>query len=440
MPASSATRQVEFRSLDGLRLRGILAVPSSARGPAVVLVHGGGVTREEGGFFARLASGLAESGQPSLRFDFRAHGESEGQGEDLTIAGVTNDIRAAVTHVRELTGSGPVGLIGASFGGGISAFFRRTVPRSGTQTRPVQPAAGLQEKIHRRQAGVGRRPDQRAGRPEADHLGVPGALPDVQAGPGAAAARALALGPELAASGLARRPYDLRHAALSLWLNAGGEPAQIAGRAGNSVTVLLTVYTHCIHGRDDLLNHQNDQVLEPSAGRGPCPSERKPAVCTTAQLRRKASGCTYRATPRKASGCTYRNGRDAVRHASVISRPARRRPPDSANTRRARHHRRLPFTLLKSSVRTRNKQWAATRSGPQLAHRPSPTVREPLARSRKSRCHHPVTPALNCINRGADQRTDGGGKGHGRGRRERLRRPSARLLSSDLAFRNSYSL
>ena len=128
MPASSTTRQVEVRSLDGLRLRGTLAVPSSARGPAVVLVHGGGVTREEGGFFARLASGLAESGQPSLRFDFRAHGESEGQGEDLTIAGVTNDIRAAVTHVREVTGSGPVGLIGASFGGGISAFFAAQYP------------------------------------------------------------------------------------------------------------------------------------------------------------------------------------------------------------------------------------------------------------------------------------------------------------------------
>ncbi len=46
-------------------------------------------------------------------------------------------------------------------------------------------------------------------------------------------ARALALGPELAASRLARRPYDLRHAALSLWLNSGGDPAQIAapGRA-----------------------------------------------------------------------------------------------------------------------------------------------------------------------------------------------------------------
>ena len=85
-------------------------------------------------------------------------------------------------------------------------------------------------------------------------------------------ARALVLGPELAASGIARRPYDLRHAALSLWLNAGGDPAQIAARAGNSVAVLLTVYSHCIHDHEDLLNQQIGQVLEPSAGRGPCPS------------------------------------------------------------------------------------------------------------------------------------------------------------------------
>jgi integrase len=39
------------------------------------------------------------------------------------------------------------------------------------------------------------------------------------------AARQAALGPDLAATGLARRPYDLRHAALSLWLNASGTPA-----------------------------------------------------------------------------------------------------------------------------------------------------------------------------------------------------------------------
>ena len=35
------------------------------------------------------------------------------------------------------------------------------------------------------------------------------------------------------------RPYDLRHAALSLWLASGAPPAEVAARAGHSVRVLL---------------------------------------------------------------------------------------------------------------------------------------------------------------------------------------------------------
>jgi len=64
-------------------------------------------------------------------------------------------------------------------------------------------------------------------------------------------ARQAALGPGLAATALVRRPYDLRHAALSLWLNASGAPAEVAARAG-SVRALHDVYLHCIdsHGPD----------------------------------------------------------------------------------------------------------------------------------------------------------------------------------------------
>jgi integrase len=74
-------------------------------------------------------------------------------------------------------------------------------------------------------------------------------------------ARTLALGPAAAATTLARRPYDLRHAALSLWLNAGAAPAQIAQRAGHSITMLLAVYTHCIDGQDDITNRQIERAL-----------------------------------------------------------------------------------------------------------------------------------------------------------------------------------
>jgi hypothetical protein len=113
---------------------------------------------------------------------------------------------------------------------------------------------------------------------------------------------------------------------LSLWLNSGGDPAQIAARAGHSVAVLLTVYSHCIHGRDDLLNQQIDQVLEPSAGRGPCASVTKPAVWTD----RATPPKSQRLHRGKSSGCTNRDGRDAVRHASVISPPG---PPTAPGPR-----------------------------------------------------------------------------------------------------------
>ena len=45
------------------------------------------------------------------------------------------------------------------------------------------------------------------------------------------------------------RPYDLRHAAVSTWLNAGVPPAQVAEWAGHSVDVLLRVYSKCIAGQ-----------------------------------------------------------------------------------------------------------------------------------------------------------------------------------------------
>ena len=63
-------------------------------------------------------------------------------------------------------------------------------------------------------------------------------------------ARLLAFTPAMAASPLAGRPYDLRHACLSTWLNAGVDPTQVAEWAGNSVEVLLRVYAKCIHGRE----------------------------------------------------------------------------------------------------------------------------------------------------------------------------------------------
>ena len=79
-------------------------------------------------------------------------------------------------------------------------------------------------------------------------------------------ARALALDPDQVASPLAARPYDLRHAALSTWLNAGVDPTEVAERAGNSVEVLLSRYAKCIDGRQEVANRRIQDLLDGADG------------------------------------------------------------------------------------------------------------------------------------------------------------------------------
>ncbi|WP_405934392.1 tyrosine-type recombinase/integrase [Streptomyces longwoodensis] len=74
-------------------------------------------------------------------------------------------------------------------------------------------------------------------------------------------ARALALPPAAVASPLAARPYDLRHSALSTWLNSGVDPTEVAERAGNSVEVLLSRYAKCLDGRQEVANRKIEELL-----------------------------------------------------------------------------------------------------------------------------------------------------------------------------------
>jgi integrase len=65
-------------------------------------------------------------------------------------------------------------------------------------------------------------------------------------------ARAAVFTPKQYSSPLAHRPYDLRHAAVSTWLNGGVAPTQVADWAGHSVAVLLEVYAKCLDGQEEV--------------------------------------------------------------------------------------------------------------------------------------------------------------------------------------------
>lgn len=69
-------------------------------------------------------------------------------------------------------------------------------------------------------------------------------------------ARRYALPPDRAESPLAGRPYDLRHACITRWLNAGVPIAEVARRVGNSPEVIHRRYHGCIDGHEEAANRR----------------------------------------------------------------------------------------------------------------------------------------------------------------------------------------
>jgi integrase len=74
-------------------------------------------------------------------------------------------------------------------------------------------------------------------------------------------ARKEALSAKDYASPLGRRPYDLRHACLSTWLNGGVQPTQVAEWAGHSLDVLLRIYAKCLVGQDEVAKRRIAEAL-----------------------------------------------------------------------------------------------------------------------------------------------------------------------------------
>lgn len=71
--------------------------------------------------------------------------------------------------------------------------------------------------------------------------------------------------PEVAASPLAGRPYDLRHAAVSTWLTGGVSPTDLAAWAGQSMEILFRIYAKCLDGGKAQLRRR----VEPALGYHP---------------------------------------------------------------------------------------------------------------------------------------------------------------------------
>lgn len=132
---------------------------------------------------------------------------------------------------------------------------RQLKHRAAKEVRPVPVSPTFARLLQKHLAEHGTAPDGRLFRGEGGGL-----LSDSVYGRVWEKARQEALTPAEAASPLAERPYDLRHARLSTWLNAGVVPAQVAEWAGNSVAVLHRVYAKCLVGSEQTALRRIDEA------------------------------------------------------------------------------------------------------------------------------------------------------------------------------------
>lgn len=109
--------RVEYKSVDGTPLVGIISMPSETKG-FVLMMHGITVDKDEWeNFYVDLADELHREGLGTLRFDFRGHGESGGSSMDVSIMGNVLDIKASIEQIKKHW-CGKIIFIATSFGAG----------------------------------------------------------------------------------------------------------------------------------------------------------------------------------------------------------------------------------------------------------------------------------------------------------------------------------
>ena len=106
---------VVFNSSDGLRLNGWL-IPNDESRSLVIVCHGHGANR---GDVLGAAEFLHRNGYSTFLFDFRAHGES--QGDVATLGWLeTADLEGAIGYVKGRVDPADIGVIGFSMGGAVA--------------------------------------------------------------------------------------------------------------------------------------------------------------------------------------------------------------------------------------------------------------------------------------------------------------------------------
>ena len=108
----------------GIKLCGVLNKSKGEPVGNVLLVHGIISDKDEDGNYTQLAKRLSLKGYNVFRFDFQGHGESEGESQNVTIAGELCDLENAIKEFSEQIGKiGNLIIIAQSFGAVSSILY-----------------------------------------------------------------------------------------------------------------------------------------------------------------------------------------------------------------------------------------------------------------------------------------------------------------------------
>lgn len=138
---------LRFRSFDGTALEGTYVSGGPATDVVAILVHGITSSRNEFGLFSGLATHLANKGVPSFRFDYRCHGKSKRPMEEMTLAGIVNDIESAAALGQAQAKASRIHVVGMSFGGGLSAFWAATTAMTVSTTVMLAPVLDYEDDV-----------------------------------------------------------------------------------------------------------------------------------------------------------------------------------------------------------------------------------------------------------------------------------------------------
>ena len=125
-------KDIEFKTEDGVTLRGWHYVPDERQGrvPTIVMAHGFSAVKEM--YLDRFAEAFATAGLASVVFDNRNFGVSDGEPrQEIDPWQQVRDYRDAITYAETLeeTDSGRIGVWGSSYSGGhvlvVAAIDRR---------------------------------------------------------------------------------------------------------------------------------------------------------------------------------------------------------------------------------------------------------------------------------------------------------------------------